>query len=137
MSISAGLVRQPLRRRETFKEAEMKNERIRRTAYWLTTVFGPASFVIGGVLSLTGGEQVAAGLSHLGYPAYFALILGVSKLAGAVVTVIPGTPRLKEWAYAGFCFDLVSAAYSHASVGDPTSDVIAPLVFLALVLASW
>jgi len=119
----------------------MKNERIRNRvkniAYWVTTIFGPASFVIGGVISLTGGPEVATSLSHLGYPAYFALILGVSKLAGAVVTVVPGVPRLKEWAYAGFFFDLTAAAYSHAAVGDSTGDVVAPLVFLALVAASW
>jgi uncharacterized membrane protein YphA (DoxX/SURF4 family) len=119
----------------------MKNERIRsrikQIAYWATTILGPASFVIGGVISLTGGEEVTASLSHLGYPAYFALILGVSKLAGAVVTVLPGLPRLKEWAYAGFFFDLTAAAYSHAAVGDPRGDVIAPIVFLALVVASW
>lgn len=119
----------------------MKNERIRsrvkQIAYWATTIFGPASFVIGGVISLTGGAEVATSLSHLGYPAYFALILGVSKLAGAVVTVVPGLPRLKEWAYAGFFFDLTAAAYSHAAVGDAAGDVIAPIVFLALVAASW
>jgi hypothetical protein len=119
----------------------MRNERIasriKTIAYWTTTILGPASFVIGGVISLTGGPEVATALNHLGYPAYFALILGVSKLAGAVVTVVPGVPRLKEWAYAGFFFDLTAAAYSHAAVGDSTADVVGPLVFLALVAASW
>jgi hypothetical protein len=50
---------------------------------------------------------------------------------------VPGLPRLKDWAYAGFFFDLTAAAFSHAAVGDPRSEVIAPLVFLALVAASW
>jgi hypothetical protein len=44
---------------------------------------------------------------------------------------------LKEWAYAGFFFDLTAAAASRASVGDSAADVIAPLVFLALVMVSW
>ena len=115
----------------------MKNERIKNIAYWLTTIFGPASFVIGGVLSLTQSEQVTSGLSHLGYPAYFAVILGTWKLLGAIAIVAPRFPRLKEWAYAGFCFDLTAAAVSHAAVGDSTGDIVAPLVFLVLVLASW
>jgi uncharacterized membrane protein YphA (DoxX/SURF4 family) len=106
-------------------------------AYWTTTILGPASFVIGGVLNLTQSEQVTSTLAHLGYPAYFALILGTAKLAGAVVTVVPGLPRLKEWAYAGFCFELTAAAFSRAAVGDAVPDIVAPLVFLALVLASW
>ena len=115
----------------------MKNEKLKNTAYWLTTVLGPASFVIGGTLSLMGGDQVVTTLQHLGYPAYFGMILGVWKLLGAIVIAAPGFPRLKEWAYAGFVFDLTAAAFSHASVGDSTGDIVGPVVFLGLVLASW
>jgi uncharacterized membrane protein YphA (DoxX/SURF4 family) len=115
----------------------MKKETIKNTAYWVTTVFGPASFVIGGVLHLARAEQVMSGLSHLGYPAYFASILGAWKVLGAIAIVVPRFPRLKEWAYAGFFFDLTAAAVSRAAVGDSTADIVAPLVFLALVLASW
>jgi uncharacterized membrane protein YphA (DoxX/SURF4 family) len=115
----------------------MKNETIKNIAYWTATVLGPTSFVIGGALSLSQSDQVVSGLNHLGYPAYFATILGVWKLLGAIAITAPGLPRLKEWAYAGFVFDLTAAAISHASVGDTTGDIVAPLVFLALVLASW
>ena len=115
----------------------MTNGKIRNSAYWVTTILGPSSFVIGGVLSLTGSDQVVAGLNHLGYPVYFASILGVWKLLGAIAITAPRLPRLKEWAYAGFVFDLSAAAISHASVGDSAGDVIAPLMFLVLVLASW
>jgi uncharacterized membrane protein YphA (DoxX/SURF4 family) len=115
----------------------MTNGRMKHIAYWVTTILGPASFVIGGVLSLTGGEQVASSLRHLGYPLYFASILGTWKLLGAIAIAAPRLPRLKEWAYAGFVFDLTAAAISHAAVGDGASEVVAPLVYLALVLASW
>jgi uncharacterized membrane protein YphA (DoxX/SURF4 family) len=118
-------------------EADMTNERIKTAAFWTTTVLGPASFVIGGVIGLTGGPGVADSLQHLGYPAYFAPILGAWKLLGALAIVAPGLPRLKEWAYAGFVFDLTAAAASHAAVGDGAGDIVAPLVFLGLVLASW
>jgi uncharacterized membrane protein YphA (DoxX/SURF4 family) len=111
--------------------------KIKTIAYWVTTIFGPASFVIGGVLHLVRPPEVLAGLQHLGYPAYFSYLLGLGKVLGAVVTALPGLPRLKEWAYAGFFIDLTAAAYSRAAVGDRPSDVIAPLVFLALVAASW
>jgi uncharacterized membrane protein YphA (DoxX/SURF4 family) len=115
----------------------MKNDKIKTIAYWITTILGPASFVIGGVLNLTQTEQVVATMHHLGYPAYFASLLGLWKLLGAVAIVVPGFPRLKEWAYAGFFFDLTAAAVSRAAVGDSAGDIAAPLVFLALVLASW
>jgi uncharacterized membrane protein YphA (DoxX/SURF4 family) len=116
---------------------DMKNERIRNIAYWTTTIFGPASFVIGGVLNLTQSEQVVSTMHHLGYPAYFASVLGMWKLLGAIAIVVPGFRRLKEWAYAGFFFDLTSAAISRAAAGDSAADVAAPLIFLALVLVSW
>lgn len=110
---------------------------LRRVAFWATTLLGPSSFVIGGVLHLQGGKEVIAGLHHLGYPTYFASILGVWKILGAVTITVPGLPRLKEWAYAGFFFDLTAAAASRAFSGDGVGDVVAPLVFLALVMASW
>jgi hypothetical protein len=80
-------------------------------------------------------------LNHLGYPIYFANILGFWKLADAIAIVIPGFPLLKEWAYAGFFFDLSGGAASHAFNGDPffagPASVALPLVFLGLVIASW
>jgi len=115
----------------------MTNEKTKTIAYWTTTILGPASFVIGGVLNLTQSEQVVAAMHHLGYPVYFASILGTWKLLGAIAIVVPRFPRLKEWAYAGFFFDLTAAALAHAAVGDTTGDIVAPLVFLALVSASW
>lgn len=111
--------------------------RARTIAFWVATIFGPASFVIGGYLHLTRDPQVMATLAHLGYPVYFATIMGVWKLLGAIAIVVPGMPRLKEWAYAGFFFDLTGAAATRAFVGDGAADILAPLVFLALVAASW
>jgi len=113
------------------------SDRIRLIAYWITTILGPASFVIGGVLFLTHGEQQAAIFAHLGYPSYMLYIIGLGKFLGAIVCVLPGLPRLKEWAYAGFFFDLGGAAASHAFVGDGVGQIMQPLVFLALVMASW
>jgi uncharacterized membrane protein YphA (DoxX/SURF4 family) len=110
---------------------------MKTAAFWAATILGPASFVIGGYLHLIRDPQVIATLGHLGYPAYFATILGVWKLLGAIAIVMPGFPRLKEWAYAGFFFDLTGAAASRAFAGDGALDIAAPLVFLALVAASW
>ncbi len=115
----------------------MKHEKARTIAYWITTILGPSSFVIGGYLHLTGDPQVMTTLAHLGYPPYFAVIMGAWKLLGAVAITVPGIPRVKEWAYAGFFFDLSGAAATRVFVGDSPADIAAPLVFLALVAASW
>jgi uncharacterized membrane protein YphA (DoxX/SURF4 family) len=114
----------------------MNNSNARTIAYWVVTIFGPASFVIGGYLHLTRDPQVMATLAHLGYPAYFATIMGAWKLFGAMAIVVPGFPRVKEWAYAGFFFDLTGAAATRAFVGDGAAEIVAPLVFLGLVMTS-
>lgn len=115
----------------------MSQSRLKTAAYWITTVLGPTSFVIGGYLGLTRAAQTIEPMHHLGYPLYFGQLLGAWKLLGALAITLPAPRRLKEWAYAGFCFDLTAAAYSHLMVGDAVSEIVTPLVFLVFVLASW
>ncbi len=115
----------------------MKKSTLKSIAYWTATIFGPTSFVIGGVMGIRQSPDVVNNIHHLGYPLYFATLLSTWKLLGAVAITAPGFPRLKEWAYAGFVFDLTGAAVSHAAVGDSTLEIIVPLVFLGLVAASW
>lgn len=66
--------------------------------------------------------QVAASFAHLGYPDYFRVELALAKLLAIVVLLAPVPARMKEWAYAGFAFTLVSALIAHLAVGDgPTA----------------
>ena len=62
--------------------------------------------------------QVAEAFTHLGFPAYFRVELAWAKLLGAVLLLAPVPARLKEWAYAGFAFNLGSAVIAHLAVGD-------------------
>ncbi|HKB12937.1 MAG TPA: DoxX family protein [Vicinamibacterales bacterium] len=115
----------------------MTKQQVKTAAFWATTILGPTSFVIGGVIGLMGGPEVVDTAARLGYPVYFMFLLSAWKLLGAIAITAPGLPRVKEWAYAGFMFDLTAAAISHAAVGDSAADIIAPLGFLALVVASY
>lgn len=109
----------------------------RNAGYWTATALFALAMTGSGVADLTHAEPIVAAMQHLGYPIYVATILGVAKLFGVVAILLPRTPRLKEWAFAGFTFDLLGAAISHASVGDPVPNVLTPLVLLAIGLASW
>src|SRR5882762_8480565 len=109
----------------------------RNIAYWITTGLTAAAFAFGGIVDIGRGPQVVEGMKHLGYPLYFAVILGVWKVLGAVAIVAPRLPLLKEWAYAGMFFDLTGAAASHAFSGDGAANIITPLVVLVFVVASW
>jgi uncharacterized membrane protein YphA (DoxX/SURF4 family) len=110
----------------------------RGAAYWTTTLLTALLICFGGGLGdLLRYEGTVQGMAALGYPAYFASILGAWKVLAGLALLAPRFPRLKEWAYAGIVFDLTGAAASHASVGDPAAKVITPLVLLGVVAASW
>ena len=64
--------------------------------------------------------QGAEAFTRLGFPAsYFRVELSLAKVAGVVALIIPMVPaRLKEWAYAGFAINLISALITHLSLGQ-------------------
>jgi hypothetical protein len=109
----------------------------RSIPYWITTGLFALALTFSGFSALTHQPQMVAGYTHLGYPVYFMTILGVAKLLGVATLLAPGLPRLKEWAYAGFAINLVSAAASHLASGDPAGNAVAPVVLLGILLASW
>lgn len=109
----------------------------RHVGYWVATATVAFAFGVGGAFDVSGAPEVVAAIEHLGYPAYFAALIGVWKLLGAVAVLVPRFPRVKEWAYAGMFFDLTGAAISHAAAGDEAKAVITPLAVLAFVVASY
>jgi len=111
--------------------------KFRNIGYWVATGLVALAFAFGGALDVSRSPQVIEGMAHLGYPAYVATLIGIWKLLGAVAVVVPGFPRIKEWAYAGMFFDLTGAAVSHAASGDPTGNVLTPIILLAIVGASY
>jgi uncharacterized membrane protein YphA (DoxX/SURF4 family) len=112
----------------------------KNTAYWTTTIL-VAFFMSGGIAQVAQVKATVDGFVHiLGYPSYFVTILGVWKVLGAVAILVPGFPRLKEWAYAGIFFDVTGAAASNAASGGYGAygfHVIAPLLIAVLCVASW
>ena len=64
--------------------------------------------------------QGAQAFVRLGFPAgSFPMELSLAKLVGVAALLVPIVPaRLKEWAYAGFAINLVSAVIAHLSIGD-------------------
>jgi hypothetical protein len=105
--------------------------------YWAVTGFFCLAMFGGGVADLFHLDPMRGEIMALGYPEYFLTILGVAKLAGVVALLIPGQPLIKEWAYAGFSFDLLGATASHIFSGDPVFATIKPLIVFAIMLASY
>ena len=74
---------------------------------------------------------------HLGYPPYLLVFLGTAKMLGVAAVLVPGLPRIKEWAFAGLTFDVTGALYSHLSIGDPPDAWMPALIALVLVGGSY
>lgn len=115
----------------------MHESKARSRGYWITTSLASLNLLIAGTAYLAGVQVVRDGFAELGYPMFLVTVLGICKVLGGIALLPPGLPRLKEWAYAGITFNLLGAAVSHAAVGHPAAKVIAPLVVLGVVLASW
>ena len=105
--------------------------------FWVTTII---IFLMEGVMpALTWNSDMAKeGLRHLGYPEYFGLLLVCFKVPGTLALIIPQVPaRVKEWAYAGFAFDFISAFISYWAVDGLNGMTCFPLVFLAILILSY
>lgn len=102
----------------------------------LATGLFAGMMIVSGILYLVGPSPILRMLRPLGYPRYFLRLLGVAKLLGVVGLVARGRPRLREWAYAGFTFDLVFAIASHAAT-DGAAHVPPAIVALALLGVSY
>ena len=112
----------------------MKKDKI---IFWTST--GILSLMMGfSAYSYFTSPDVVKGFEHLGFPSYFRVELGVAKLLGALALIVPIVPnRIKEWAYAGFGINFISAFIAHLSTGDAFSNSVGPLVFLLVLVVSY
>jgi len=104
--------------------------------YWITTGIIGLMMLFSASMYFT-NLQATAGFAHFGFPDYFRIELGIAKIIGALVLLIPQIPtRVKEWAYAGFGIVFISASIAHYNSGDPMANVIGPMVFLVILVVS-
>ncbi|MCO4747186.1 MAG: DoxX family protein [Proteobacteria bacterium] len=108
---------------------------MKRFGFWASTGLFALAMGAGGAADLSGSLDEA--MVQLGMPLYLATILGTWKLLGVVALLAPGFARIKEWAYAGFFFNLSGAAASHILAGHGLGAAVPPLVLLAVGAASY
>src|SRR5215469_17135831 len=114
--------------------------KLKLIGYWGATAFFAFTMLMFAIGELSAGPVLVQIAVHEGYPVYLFTILGVWKLLGVIALLVPGFPRLKEWAYAGFFFDLTGAAISGFVRGgypDPGTVIWMPIILILIELASW
>jgi uncharacterized membrane protein YphA (DoxX/SURF4 family) len=108
----------------------------RKVIYWVTTGLLAALSAFAAISYLSGSAQVVQGFAHLGYPQHLRILLGIAKLLGAIALIVPGFPKLQEWAYAGFTFAWIAAHVAHHLAKDGPEQYL-PLVLLVLLFISY
>lgn len=109
----------------------------KKIGYWTATGIVALLLLSGGVAQVTLQPQNVEGFTRHGYPIYFMVLLGVWKLLGGIALLVPRFPRVKEWAYAGIFIDFSSAVVTHAVYGDGVGHILAPIVCIGILFASW
>ena len=105
--------------------------------YWGTTGFLAFGMLAQGISQTVQAKGFVDIITHLGYPVYLLIIIGIWKILGVVALLIPGVPLLKEWAYAGFFFVMSGALFSHIASGNPVLEILPSLFLLTLIVVSW
>ncbi|AFC28610.1 hypothetical protein PM3016_1696 [Paenibacillus mucilaginosus 3016] len=111
----------------------MRNIKI---AYWVITLCTLTGFAISAFNEITHSPKTFMDTTQLlGYPPYFLTLLGVAKIIGILVLLVPRYYRLKEWAYAGLTIDCIAAFWSELAVGNPMAGIKAVVVFAFVMLS--
>lgn len=105
--------------------------------YWTTTSLFSVMMLFSASMYFTSPE-VQANFTKMGFHDAFRIELGLAKIIGALVLMIPFFQgSIKEWAYAGFGITLISASIMHVTNGDPAAMVVAPIFFLGVLATSY
>ncbi len=105
--------------------------------YWIFTGLFAALMLFSAIPDILNAPEAVTFMTSLGYPLYFTPFIGVAKLLGVIAILIPGYPRIKEWAYAGLVFDLIGAVYSQIGAGMAHAALVFMLLPFSLAFGSY
>ncbi|MFL5740185.1 MAG: DoxX family protein [Flavisolibacter sp.] len=115
-----------------------ESSRGRRIVYWIALVLVEFSMLSAAVTEIIHFSGNVEGIVHqLGYPMYFLTIQGVWKLLAGIAILLPRTPILKEWAYAGIFFSMTGATASNAFCHLGAGHILSPLFIAGLAVLAW
>jgi len=115
----------------------MTSDKKSKVIYWIVTAPFVVTMILAGLAYLAAVSYNAEGILHLGYPLYLLKILGTAKLLGGIAFLQERFRTLKEWAYAGYTFNLLGASASHLFAADSIARIVTPIIILGFVLTSY
>lgn len=78
-------------------------------------------------------QMVSVTFTKFGYPTYNIYPLAIAKTLGLIAIWTNKSKALKEWAYAGFFFDIILALSAHININDGEYATAAVGLILLLV----
>ena len=105
--------------------------------YWISTIWLSLGMLSSGIVQLLRVKEETDFIINLGYPVYFLTLLGIWKIFGVLVLLVPKFALLKEWAYAGFFFAMSGAAFSHIASGSSIGEIAPSIFLMVLIILSW
>ncbi|MBS1524052.1 MAG: DoxX family protein [Bacteroidetes bacterium] len=90
-----------------------------RIIYWVSTVLVILLMLFTAIQTFAHPDHREAFARQVQFPGYMFEMLAVAKILGSVALLVPGYTRIKEWAYAGFTFDLSGALVLFAASAVP------------------
>ncbi len=98
---------------------------------WVLVVLLAAGYLMSGVGKLTGAATQM--FEDWGYAPWFAILIGVLELSGALGLLIP---KLTRAAILGLTGIMIGASYTHITNAEG-AQVLRPLIFLVLLWTVW
>jgi hypothetical protein len=109
-----------------------------RVWYWIITILFSLFMLFSAYGGFFPNEQTYGLLELLQLPLYLLQILGIAKILGVIAILQTKWATIKEWAYAGFTFDIIGAGLCFAFIGAGAGAVLFTWIFLIpLFLSYW
>lgn len=103
--------------------------------YRITTGLVSLLMAFSATMYFVQNEMVSETFLKLGFPTFIIYPLAIAKILGLIAIWTNKSKMLKEWAYAGFVFDLLLATGSHLVAQD--GEFAPSLVALILLSVSY
>jgi len=91
---------------------------IKKIGYWVLTLLMCALFLFSAQMYFFNTEMVKGFFTALNFPTWVVIPLAIAKVLGVIAVLSNQSKLLKEWAYAGFFFDVILATAAHYFAGD-------------------
>jgi len=90
---------------------------IKKIIYWVLTLLMCGLFLYSAQMYFFNTDMVKGFFKALSFPEWVVIPLAIAKILAVIAILSDLNPVLKEWAYAGFFFDVILATVAHQDAG--------------------